>query len=334
MTTTESGKNFQPTVLVTGACGFIGSHLCEHYLRKNFRVIGVDNFCTAYRMNLDFLQALPEAEKNFHFIESDVSKSWNFSKTISEDWKTSLKYVFHFASPASPPLYQKLALETMEVNTTGLKHALEFADQNNSRVIFASTSEIYGDPLMHPQKEDYWGNVNTLGPRSCYDESKRFGESLIYTWNLIHKTSHGLVRIFNTYGPGMNPTDGRVIVNFLNQAHKKEELTLYGDGNQTRSFCYISDLIEGITRYADLKNYIDVVNLGNPVEYTVNELAETVCRLFPGTKISPKKTPMPINDPVKRRPDITRAQQLMNWHTKVSLEEGLVKMYAWLENGN
>jgi nucleoside-diphosphate-sugar epimerase len=242
-----------------------------------------------------------------------------------------LKYVFHFASPASPPHYQRLGLETMWVNSVGLSLAMTFADQVGARVIFSSTSEIYGDPEISPQPETYWGNVNTLGPRSCYDESKRFGESLIYTYNLKNKTQHGLVRIFNTYGPRMNPNDGRVIINFLVQAMKGEALTVYGSGQQTRSFCYVDDLIEGIMKYAE-SPLTEPVNIGNDHEFTILEAAETVKKIFSDKKLKIEFQALPKDDPKQRKPDLSKAKKLLApWSPKVSLAEGLRHVIKWLE---
>jgi nucleoside-diphosphate-sugar epimerase len=220
------------SALVTGAAGFLGSHLCEKLLREGFNVIGVDNLCTGLRSNIEELNSISQV--NFVFIEADVSEPWSWISQIPQAWRDHLEYIFHFASPASPPLYQKLALETIRVNSVGLEKALYFAQKTEARVIFASTSEIYGDPETVPQTESYWGNVNSFGPRSCYDESKRLGEAIIYSFNERHKSKHGLVRIFNTYGPRMNPSDGRVVINFLVHGLKNQNLTVHGDGKQTR----------------------------------------------------------------------------------------------------
>ena len=318
------------TTLITGAGGFLGSHLTETLLKQGHFVIGVDNFSTGSRSNLEYLKALPESPTHFQFLEQDVCQEWSnwASQTLL---KAPLKYVFHFASPASPPHYQRLALETMWVNSLATAHALKFADQHNARVIFSSTSEIYGDPDVNPQPESYWGNVNTVGLRSCYDESKRFGESLIHTHNLKHGTHHGFVRIFNTYGPRMNPADGRVVINFLVQALEGKPLTIFGKGSQTRSFCYVDDLIEGILRFARLLDFEGPVNVGNPNEFTIAELANEIKALFPNKKLEIQFRDLPIDDPKQRCPDLRRAQEKLNWQPKISLREGLKKMLQWLE---
>jgi nucleoside-diphosphate-sugar epimerase len=316
------------TVLITGAGGFLGSHLCERFLSEGYRVIGADNFSTGFRSNLTFLQALPAAKERLTFIEADVVQPW--STWLKDVDLGELTHVFHFASPASPPLYQVLNLETMWVNSIGLANAMEFADRHKARVIFASTSEIYGDPEFSPQPETYWGNVNTVGVRSCYDEAKRFGEALLFTHNWRHSTRHGMVRIFNTYGPRMNPADGRVIINFLVQALKGEELTVYGTGSQTRSFCFVDDLINGIVAYSRT-NLTDPVNIGNEGEFTILELAEKVRDLFPEKKLKIAYRDLPKDDPKQRRPDLTRARALLQpWEPKVKLEDGLKRMVAWL----
>ena len=318
------------SVVITGGCGFVGSHLAEYYLQQNYKVFSLDNFCTGLRSNAKDLTTV--YGKQFQVIETDVSQSWDcwISKHLPALENQLLKYIFHFASPASPPLYQALNLETMRVNSVGLEQALKWADHCGARVIFASTSEVYGDPLSTPQREVDWGHVNSFGPRSCYDESKRFGEALIYSYNLRHKTRHGLVRIFNTYGPRMNPRDGRVIINLLTQALKNENLTIFGDGSQTRSFCYISDLLEGIVRYAD-SQICEPINLGNETEFTILELSEIICKIFPEKKLKIDFLPLPKDDPTRRRPDTTKARQQLNgWQATVKLEEGLVAMLNWL----
>lgn len=289
--------------------------------------MAVDNFCTGLRTNKVHLMGLSAAE-NLKFIEADVIQTWDdWAKQISG----KVDLVLHFASPASPPHYQRLGLETMWVNTLGLSRALSFADQQGARVVFASTSEIYGDPEVSPQPETYWGNVNTMGPRSCYDEAKRFGEALIYTHNLRHKTKHGLVRIFNTYGPRMNPNDGRVIINFLIQALEGSALSIYGDGSQTRSFCFVDDLVDGIVRYAQT-DLIEPVNLGNDKEFTILEAAELVVKIFSNKNLKKIFEPLPKDDPKQRKPDLTRAKNLLKpWSPKISLEEGLRQMLTALQ---
>lgn len=315
-------------VLITGGAGFLGSHLAERLLKDGNHVFLVDNFCTGQRKNLVYLQNL-QGNKNLLFIEADVIMPWD-AWTPSLPPKVDL--IFHFASPASPPHYQRLALETMWVNSLGLSRALEFADQRKGRVVFASTSEIYGDPEISPQPESYWGNVNTVGPRSCYDEAKRFGEALIYTHNMKWNTNHGLVRIFNTYGPRMNPTDGRVIINFLVQALRGEKLTVYGDGQQTRSFCYVDDLIDGIILYAQ-SSITRPVNLGNDAEFSILEAAQAVQGMFPQKKLDIVYQDLPADDPKQRRPDLSTAKaELKGWSPKINLEEGLRRMLSDLKS--
>lgn len=316
------------TALVTGAGGFLGSHLSEKLLREGWNVIAVDNFCTGLKSNRLFLESCSQS-KNLLFFESDITDNWNFLDEVPAQWSSQLQLIFHFASPASPPHYQRLNLETIKANTVGLEKALQIATQYKARVIFASTSEIYGDPQVSPQSEDYWGFVNCYGERSCYDESKRLGETLIYNYNRRFQTQHGLVRIFNTYGPRMNPEDGRVVINFLLQAKNTGTLTMYGDGQQTRSFCYVDDLIDGIIRYA-ISNLTIPINIGNSNEFSIRELADIIQnRLFPDKKLQIQFLPLPKDDPQQRCPDLSKAYELLNgWSPKVSLEEGLQKMLA------
>ncbi len=314
--------------LITGAAGFLGSNLAETLLNQGVPVFGVDNFVTGLKSNLDSLKG-----DKFQFHEFDVSKSWADLIPELEKFPHKFSHVFHFASPASPPLYQAEAFQTIWVNTKGVSEAIKFADTQGARVIFSSTSEIYGDPEVHPQPETYRGNVNTMGIRSCYDEAKRMGETLIFTSNWKNNTKHGLVRIFNTYGPKMNPKDGRVVINMLTYGHRGEKLPIYGDGKQTRSFCYVTDLIEGILRYAQTE-LVEPVNIGNDKEFTILELAEIVQKkLFPEKDLQIEHSPLPKDDPLQRRPDLTKAQQLLGgWGPKVQLEEGLRNMYAWLKS--
>ncbi len=310
------------SVVVTGAAGFLGSHLSEYYLKNGFAVYGLDNFYTGSQSNIEFLKKL---SPNFHFFEKDVTENWHDLPKIE-----NLQYVFHFASPASPPHYQKLALETLWVNTTGLNQALHFADLHKARVIFASTSEVYGDPEFSPQPESYWGNVNSFGERSCYDEAKRFGEALIFSHNKKFLTQHGLVRIFNTYGPRMNPNDGRVVINFILQALQNVDLTIYGDGLQTRSFCYVDDLISGISKYAEAGLSFPV-NIGNDREFNMLELADVVLKVVP-SKSQLLFKDLPSDDPKKRRPDLTLAKKhLAGWEPSVPLEAGVKLMADWLK---
>jgi len=321
--------NLRKTVLITGGCGFLGSHLAESHLKDGYRVVCVDNFSTGSRSNESYLRAL--GSENLQIVEADVIEAWStWADELPTEWLADLAYVFHFASPASPPLYQELALETMWVNSIGLSNALFFADKFGARVIFASTSEIYGDPEFSPQPETYKGNVNTVGPRSCYDEAKRFGESLLFTHNWKKKTSHGMVRIFNTYGPRMNPVDGRVVINFLVQALQNSPLTIYGDGSQTRSFCYVDDLVRGIRAYAKSENILPI-NIGNPVEFSIRQLTDEIQKLFPSKKFELSFHPFPQDDPKQRRPDITQARTRLAWEPQVSLADGLSRMLEWLK---
>ncbi len=314
-------------VLITGGGGFLGSHLAEKYLLLGAYVVCVDNFSTGLRQNKDHLLSLAGADKNLMFLEKDIVEPW-------EPWcgflPAGFDFVFHFASPASPVHYQRLGLETMWANTLGLSRALGFADKRGARVVFASTSEVYGDPEFSPQPESYWGHVNSFGPRSCYDESKRFGEALVYTHNLKNKTRHGLVRIFNTYGPRMDPNDGRVIINFLTQAQQGGPLTIYGDGKQTRSFCFVDDLIAAIQSYANL-DCTEPMNIGNDCEFSILEAAQTVQKIFSDRELKIEFQDFNIDDPKQRRPDLTMARKLLSpWSPAVSLEQGLRQMLGSL----
>lgn len=317
-------------VIITGGCGFLGSHLAEHYLKAGCRVVVVDNLSTCRPENPAYLKRIAPVGR-LQIIRADCAKKWTWARKIKASWLKDLELVLHFASPASPPVYQRLSLETMWVNAMGTSEGMQLADIHGARLVFASTSEIYGDPSVSPQPETYWGNVNSVGPRSCYDEAKRFGESLIHTHNLRHGTKHGFVRIFNTYGPRMNPEDGRVVINFLVQAMRGEALTLFGNGRQTRSFCYVDDLVDGITRYAARRNLTDPVNLGNPVEVSMAALAQIVCAMHPRKKLAIRRLPLPQDDPRRRRPDIRRAKTQLGWAPKISLKEGLKRLCAWLQ---
>jgi nucleoside-diphosphate-sugar epimerase len=317
-----------PSAVVTGGCGFLGSHLVETLLTRGFRVAAIDNLATASPSNPDYLRALPQARERLKIVEADVCKDWQ--TWLPRDFLgDTAPWVFHFASPASPPHYQRLGLETMWVNTLGLSQSLAAADALGGRVVFASTSEIYGDPEVTPQPESYRGCVNTWGPRACYDEAKRFGEALIYTHNLKHGTRHGAVRIFNTYGPRMNPADGRVVINFLVQALESAPLTIYGDGSQTRSFCYVEDLVEGILRFAD-SGHTGPMNIGNEREFTIRELAEKVRGLFPDRGLKIEHHEFPPDDPKRRRPNLTLARAELDWEPRIPLEDGLARMLDWL----
>lgn len=317
------------TVLVTGGAGFLGSHLVERFIKQGRRVICLDNLSTGQKKNILPFEKHPYL---FQFIQTDVCEAWEtWHPKVSEATLGTVERIFHFASPASPPHYQRLSLETMWVNTLGLQNALSFADAIGAHLTFASTSEIYGDPDVSPQPESYFGNVNTWGPRACYDESKRFGEALIYSWNQKYKTHHGCVRIFNTYGPRMDPADGRVIVNLLVQAIQKKPLTIYGDGSQTRSFCYVDDLCAAIDQYSKLE-LSEPVNIGNEKEFSIAELAQVVKGLFSDRELVIQNLDLPKDDPKRRRPDLTKAKELLApWEPQIQLKEGLANMRHWLE---
>ena len=296
--------------LVTGAAGFVGSHLVDRLITEGYRVTGLDNLITG---NLDNLN-LARQSKNFEFENWDVS-----AKLPSFNEKFDL--IFHAASPASPPKYFKHPIETMMVNSVGTKNCLDLATSDGSRFIYFSTSEIYGDPLEHPQREDYWGNVNPIGPRSIYDEAKRFGEALVAQYVRDKKVDGGIVRIFNTYGPRLDLFDGRVVSTFIRQARNREALTVNGDGSQTRSFCYVTDLVEGIFLMAKSSEF-GPLNLGNPNEMTLNELVIEVGKFFDYELIVENK-PALIDDPVRRNPNISLANKKLNWKPLIQLEEGL-----------
>jgi nucleoside-diphosphate-sugar epimerase len=304
-------------VLLTGAAGFLGSHLAERLLKEGCEVIGVDNLSTGQRRNLDRLLAHP----GFHFLQADVTQPLEVEGPL--DW------VLHFASPASPPRYLKLPIATLLVNAEGTRHLLDLALRKGARFFLASTSEVYGDPLVHPQPETYWGNVNPIGPRSIYDEGKRYAEALTTAYHRAYGLPVRIVRIFNSYGPFMDPQDGRVVSNFIVQALKGEPLTVFGDGSQTRSFCYVDDLIEGIRRLMEV-DYPYPVNLGNPEEYRVLELAHLVKELT-GSSSPITFLPLPEDDPKQRRPDITLARELLSWEPKVPVREGLSRTIAYFK---
>jgi nucleoside-diphosphate-sugar epimerase len=306
-------------ILLTGAAGFVGSHLAERLLREGHQVLGVDNFCTGQRQNLEYLKPFA----GFSFLEADVARPLEVAGAF--DW------VMHFASPASPPRYLKRPLETLLVNAEGTRHLLDLARARGAAFFLASTSEVYGDPLVHPQPETYWGNVNPIGPRSIYDESKRYAETLTLAYHRAYGVPVRIIRIFNTYGPRMDPEDGRVVTNFIAQALRGKPLTIYGDGSQTRSFQYIDDLVEGIVRLMKV-DYSEPVNLGNPEEYTMIELARLVQELL-GTSLSIVHEPLPQDDPKQRRPDIRLARELLGWEPKVPVREGLLRTIAYFKEG-
>jgi dTDP-glucose 4,6-dehydratase len=295
-------------ILVTGAAGFLGSHLCDALLAEGNDVLGVDNLCTGNLANLAHLKNEPR----FRLEQLDICKPFDLGH---------VDYVFNFASPASPVDYMKLGIETLQVGSAGTLNTLEIAKKYNAGYLHASTSECYGDPEVHPQVESYWGNVNPIGPRSVYDEAKRFSEAAVTAYNRYHGVNTHLVRIFNTYGPRLQANDGRVISNLMMQALRDQPLTIYGDGSQTRSFCYCSDLIAGIVLLSKSSEHAPV-NIGNPVEWTILECAREIQSLI-GSKSEILFKPLPQDDPTRRRPDITRAQSLLGWTPKVSLREGL-----------
>ena len=301
----------QSCSVVTGAAGFLGSHLTDLLLARGHKVIGIDNFVTGSVNNISHLGGNP----NFKFIQQDVTEFIFLDVPVD--------YVWHFASPASPVDYLELPIQTLKVGSLGTHKALGLAKAKGARFLLASTSEIYGDPLVHPQTEEYWGNVNTIGPRGCYDEAKRFAEALVMAYHREHKVQTRVVRIFNTYGPRMRLHDGRVVPAFVSQALKNKPITVFGKGQQTRSFCYVSDLIEGIYRLM-FSSYDLPMNIGNPAEMTVLDFAKQIIQATgSGSKITFK--PLPQDDPKQRRPDITKARKYLQWQPKVDLAEGLVK---------
>src|SRR5665213_636558 len=295
-------------ILVTGAAGFLGSHLCDALLAKGHAVVGVDNLCTGSAANLAHLAE----ESRFSFVEQDICKPFDTGK---------VDFVFNFASPASPVDYTRLGVETLAVGSAGTVNTLDLARKYNAGYLHASTSECYGDPEVHPQVETYWGNVNPIGPRSVYDEAKRFSEAVVMAYHRYYGVNTHLVRIFNTYGPRLQVNDGRVISNFMSQALRGEPLTIYGDGSQTRSFCYVSDLIDGIVRLSRSDEHLPV-NLGNPDEWTIMECAREVLSVT-GAKTNIVSKPLPQDDPTRRCPDITKAKTRLGWEPKVSLRQGL-----------
>ena len=297
-------------IVVTGAAGFIGSHLSEELLDRGHTVVGIDNLVTGDMANVAHLRA-----RDFEFIRHDVTQYIDVDGPVDA--------VLHWASPASPIDYLELPIQTLKVGSLGTHNALGLAKAKGARFVLASTSEIYGDPLEHPQKETYWGNVNPIGPRGVYDEAKRFAEAITLAYHRAHGVDTKIVRIFNTYGPRMRLRDGRAVPAFMSQALRNEDVTIFGDGKQTRSFCYVSDLVDGILRLLDSSTN-EPVNIGNPHEITVEEIARTIMRLVGSTSRIVYR-PLPIDDPKQRRPDITRAQTLLSWAPKVSLEQGLLK---------
>jgi dTDP-glucose 4,6-dehydratase len=302
-----------PRILITGAAGFLGSHLCDFYLNKGYSVIGIDNLITGDLRNLNELVK----NKEFQFINHDVSASVAI--------EGNLDFILHFASPASPIDYLKVPIQTLKVGSFGVYNCLELACRKKARMLIASTSEVYGDPKVHPQSEDYWGNVNPVGPRSVYDEAKRFQESMTMAYRNFYKLETRIARIFNTYGPRMRLNDGRVLPAFLGQALRGENITVFGDGSQTRSFCFVDDLIQGIDLLLN-SDYPYPVNLGNPDEITIKKFAEEII-ILTGSKNEIIYLPLPTDDPVQRRPNISIAKKILGWEPKVSRQVGLVKTY-------
>ena len=294
--------------VVTGGAGFLGSHLCDALLAEGWNVVAIDNFLTGRRANLSHLRH----ESRFELIEKDICEPFDVGR---------VDYVFHFASPASPVDYMVHGIPTLKVGSLGTFHALEVAQKYGAKYFVSSTSECYGDPLEHPQKETYWGHVNPIGPRSVYDEAKRFTEAVTMAYHRYHKVDTRIVRIFNTYGPRLQVNDGRVVSNFMKQALRGEPLTVYGDGRQTRSFCYVSDEIDGFLRLSRSDEHLPV-NIGNPNEFTILECAQLVLKVT-GSKSQIRYEPLPQDDPKQRRPDITKARQLLQWEPKIDLETGL-----------
>lgn len=305
-------------VLITGAAGFIGSHLCDRFIKEGYYVIGMDNLITGNLQNIEHLFAL----ENFEFYHHDVSK---FVHVPGE-----LDYILHFASPASPIDYLKMPIQTLKVGSLGTHNLLGLAKSKKARLLIASTSEVYGDPLEHPQREEYWGNVNPIGPRGVYDEAKRFQEAITMAYHNYHGLETRIVRIFNTYGPRMRVNDGRVLPAFFSQAIRGEGLTVFGEGQQTRSFCYVDDLVEGIFRLL-LSDYHLPVNLGNPSEITIMQFAQEILALVNNPKAHIIYEPLPIDDPKQRRPDITRAKEILQWEPNVDRAEGLKRTYEYFK---
>ena len=305
-------------VLITGAAGFLGSHLCDRFIKEGFNVIAMDNLITGTLKNIEHLFPLEQ----FEFHHHDVTKFVHLPG--------KLDYILHFASPASPIDYLKIPIETLKVGSLGTLNLLGVAKEKNARILVASTSEVYGDPLVHPQSEDYYGNVSPIGPRGVYDEAKRFMESITMAYHRFHGVDTRIVRIFNTYGSRMRLNDGRVVPAFMGQALRGEDLTVFGDGSQTRSFCYIDDQVEGIYRLL-MSDYTDPINIGNPHETTIMEFAQEIIKLT-GTHQKIILKPLPQDDPLQRQPDITRAKEILGWEPKVGRAEGLKKVFEYFKS--
>ena len=305
-------------ILVTGAAGFLGSHLCDRFIKEGFHVIGMDNLITGDLRNIEHLFKL----KEFEFYHHDVSKFIHIPG--------QLDYILHFASPASPIDYLKIPIQTLKVGSLGTHNCLGLALNKKARILVASTSEVYGDPQVHPQNEEYWGNVNPVGPRGVYDEAKRFQEAMTMAYHTFHNVQTRIIRIFNTYGPRMRLNDGRALPAFIGQALRGEDLTVFGDGSQTRSFCYVDDLVEGIYRLL-MSDYAYPVNVGNPDEISLLEFAEEIIKLT-GTAQKIIHKPLPVDDPKQRQPDITKAKEILDWSPKVSRAEGLKITYEYFKS--
>ncbi|MBD1260006.1 SDR family oxidoreductase [Maribacter polysiphoniae] len=305
-------------ILITGAAGFLGSHLCDRFIKEGFHVIGMDNLITGDLKNIEHLFPL----EHFEFYHHDVSKFVNVPG--------ELDYILHFASPASPIDYLKIPIETLKVGSLGTLNLLGVAKEKKARILVASTSEVYGDPLVHPQNEEYYGNVSPIGPRGVYDEAKRFMESITMAYHRYHEVDTRIVRIFNTYGPRMRLNDGRVVPAFMGQALRGEDLTVFGDGSQTRSFCYIDDQVEGIYRLL-MSDYTNPINIGNPHETTILEFAQEIIQLT-GTHQKIVYRPLPKDDPLQRQPDITKAKEILGWEPKVGRAEGLKKVFEYFKS--
>ena len=306
------------TTLITGAAGFLGSHLCDRFINEGHHVIAMDNLITGNIKNIEH----HFSNKDFEFIEHDVTKHIEMAG--------KLDYILHFASPASPIDYLKIPIQTLKVGALGTHNCLGLAKAKKARMLVASTSEVYGDPLVHPQNEDYWGNVNPVGPRGVYDEAKRYMEAITMAYHTFHGVDTRIVRIFNTYGPRMRLNDGRALPAFIGQALRGEDLTVFGDGSQTRSFCFVKDLVEGIYRLL-MSDYYMPVNVGNPDEISLKDFAEEIL-ILTGNKVKIIYKPLPVDDPKQRQPDITRAKQLLGWEPKVSRKEGLKITYEYFRS--
>jgi dTDP-glucose 4,6-dehydratase len=305
-------------ILITGGAGFLGSHLCDRFIKEGFDVVAMDNLITGDLKNIEHLFKL----KQFEFYHHDVTKFIHLP--------SDLDYILHFASPASPIDYLKIPIQTLKVGAMGTHNCLGLAKAKKARILVASTSEVYGDPLVHPQTEEYWGNVNPVGPRGVYDEAKRYLESITMAYHNFHGVETRIIRIFNTYGPRMRLNDGRALPAFIGQALRGEDLTVFGDGSQTRSFCYVDDLVEGIYRLL-LSDYAMPVNIGNPSEISLKDFAEEVLKLT-GNKVKIIYKPLPADDPKQRKPDITKARKILKWEPRVERAEGLAKTYDYFKS--